>query len=137
MASFKTKRGRPRSIDVQVLRRKLLDTCMRYLDETPLQELSAAMVKATAEVVTTVGHEFSKEERSKQGGATSNLLLPFPVPEDSDRDSGIPLPIAATAEHGFPHVPIPSATTSGGIKAAPPGPRTVDEDYSGLCRKED
>ncbi|MCO5108430.1 MAG: hypothetical protein M9907_15325 [Burkholderiaceae bacterium] len=114
------KGGRPRKIDVQILRRKLLDKCERYLEETALPDLSASMIKSIADVVSTIGPEFAKEDRaSNPAKVPQGLALPFPAPSDVPQGV-IPPRSAATPPAGYPEIPVPSVHSKGGIKASPP-----------------
>lgn len=131
------RRKRARKVDVQALRRDLLSTCSRYLEETPLGELNAAMVKAIGEVVNSVGTEFVKNERSTSPSkAGLGFVAPFPVPDTEQPTGVLPPPGMASPSNGFPSVPPPSvkSNSGGGIKA----PHSYGgDDYSGLCRRED
>jgi len=137
------RRKRARKVDVQALRRDLLSTCSRYLEETPLGELNAAMVKAIGEVCGSVGPEYEKHERSASPAkALGGFTMPFDVPGTEQPTGVLPSPGAASPANGFPSVPLPSvkgtSSSNGGIK--PPHRYASSNDYgadfTGLQRPE-
>ena len=133
----KKRRKRARNVDLQGLRKKLLSTCDDYLAQTPLDSLNAAMIKAIGEVVTSVGTEYTKNERAAvPSKALADFVMPFAVPGAEQPTGVLPLPAAATPANGFPSVAEPTVRgTGGGIKAAPRCGQQL-HDYSGLSPRE-
>lgn len=132
----KRRRKRRKKVDVQMLRRDLLATASRYLEEVPLQELNGSMLKAISEIVSSVGPEYSKNERSASPlKALTGLSMPFAAPDGSERDTPsaiLPHPGAATPANGYPSVPPPTLKGSGGGIKDP----MQDVSYTGLSRPE-
>lgn len=141
-AGTSRKRTRPRKVDVQGLRRKLLDTCDRYLTDTELPDLSASMVKAIADVVTTVGPEFAKHDLATQEREQRERIgafsMPFEVPVGGEFPPAPVESLPGDSSTGFPSVPVPTVRTGGGGIKQPPARRSPPplpfnpDDYSGL-----
>lgn len=111
----KKRRRRRAKVDVHQLRRDLLATCSRYLDEVPLQEMNGSLLKAIGEIVNSTGPEYEKHERNASPSQTlAGWHAPFAV-EGTEQPTGVlPPPGYATPANGFPSVPLPSVKGDGG-----------------------
>lgn len=132
------KRRRRRNVDIQSLRKKLLQTCDDYLSCTPLDSLNAAMIRSIGDVVTSVGADYSKAEKaSSPAKALGGFVMPFEPVEDQRPSDVLPMPGMASPANGFPSIPEPSVSgkgTGGGVKA--PSNYGSTDDYAGLQRPE-
>ena len=84
--------ARPKGVDVHLLRRKLLLHVAEYLDATPLQERSPAMLTACAGTVKSLADPFAREETvratARRMRGSGNPALPFPAPDDGPTAAG-------------------------------------------------
>lgn len=75
--------SKPRKVDPQELRKKLLLHVADYLRITPVAERSAAMLKGCADILSTVGADYERAIKQEAARESSrSMAMPFDAPTD-------------------------------------------------------